>query len=326
MSKLRTTLRIARHDVRALLRDDTGAATAEYAIATMPRHCRVFRPCPPSRSRCTSTWRPLSAPATSPRRRQSSPGLPKGRGPPREIEEQEMTLNTKLYQEAYAQYRADLQQAARWSHADYSHNGITRERARRITEARKKFEAKIPGALDAKTVADHRPKVLEGLAPRNADQVAVIQHDWSTVEAALNSGRPLQQVIVEATSAERLASIAENAEAWAYGQNTNDPAGVAADIRSMVYDRLVAVGYEPAVQANTSHEQFAAHQAWHDVMTEALGSGQTLAAVTDLHESDPDGYRALAVVNATTDPDGEVARTVKHIDALVASGQMKLEG
>lgn len=35
MSKLRTTLRTARHDVRALLRDDTGAATAEYAIATM---------------------------------------------------------------------------------------------------------------------------------------------------------------------------------------------------------------------------------------------------------------------------------------------------
>ena len=237
-----------------------------------------------------------------------------------------MTLNTTLYQEAYAQYRADLQQAARWTHADYSHNGITRERARRIAEARRKFEAKIPGALDAKTVADHRPKVLDGLAPKNADQVSVIQHDWGTVEAALNSGRSLQQVIVEATSAERLASIAANAEAWAYGQQTNDPQGVAADIRAMVYDRLVEVGYEPAVQAHHLNQQFAAHQAWHDVMTEALGSGQTLAGVTDLHKADPDGYRALALANATTDPDGEVARTVKHIDALVASGQMKLEG
>lgn len=237
-----------------------------------------------------------------------------------------MALNTKLYQNAYAQYRADLQQAAQWTHADYSHNGITRERARRIVEARKKLQAKIPGALQPETLADTRPKVLDGLAPKSADQVSLVQHDWGTVQAALTSGRSLQQVVVEATSAERLAAIAANAEAWAYGQNTNDPAGVAADIRAMVYDRLVEIGYEPAVSANATNQQFAAHQAWHEVMTEALGTGQTLATVSGLHKADPDGYKAFATANADFDPSGDVGRTVAHIDGLVGSGQMKLEG
>lgn len=237
-----------------------------------------------------------------------------------------MALNMKLYQEAYAQYRADLQQAAQWTHPDYSNNGITRERARRIVGARKKLQAKIPGALQPETLSDPSPKVLDGLTPKNADQVALIQHDWGTVQAALASGRSLQQVIVEATSSERLAAIASNAEAWAYGQNTNDPAGVAADIRAMVYDRLVEVGYEPAVQSNQLNEQFAAHQAWHEVLTAALGSGQTLAEVTGLHKADPDGYKAFATANAQFDPSGDVARTVAHIDSLVGSGQMKLEG
>jgi hypothetical protein len=236
-----------------------------------------------------------------------------------------MTLNTKLYQKAYAQYRADLQQAAQWTHADYSHNGITRERARRIADARKKLQAKIPGALQQEALTDPRPKVLDGLAPKNADQVAMIQHDWGTVQAALASGRSLQQVVVEATSAERLAAIATNAEAWAYGQNTNDPAGVAADIRAMVYDRLVEIGHEPAVQANLLNQQFAAHQAWHEVMTGALGSEQTLGTVTDLAKADPDGYKAFATASAQFDPSGDVARTVAHIDSLVVSGQMKLE-
>lgn len=46
------------------------------------------------------------------------------------------------------------------------------------------------------------------------------------------------------------------------------------------------------------HEQFAAHQACHEVMTEALGTDQTFGALTGLHNANPEGYRALAVARA----------------------------
>ncbi|GEB94161.1 hypothetical protein [Microbacterium lacticum] len=235
-----------------------------------------------------------------------------------------MTINTKLYVEAYAAYQAELAAAATWTHRDYSNSGITRERARRVVEARKKFQAKIPAALRPETLTDHRPKVLDALAPKSADAVAVHSHEWATVEAALKSGRVIQQVIMEATSVERLAAILSHAEAFAYGQETSDPAGVAADLKSMVYDRLVQVDYEPAVTANTSNEQFAAHQAWHEVMTEALGTDQSLGSLTALHSADPEGYRALAVARATADPTGDVRQAVARIDSLVVSGDLKV--
>lgn len=233
-------------------------------------------------------------------------------------------INTKLFSEAYAQYKADLAKAASFTHPDYSHNGITRERARRVVEARRKFQAKIPSALDESLLADRRPQVLDALTPKNADQVAVHGHEWAKVEAGLKAGRVLQQAVMEATTVERLAAIADHAEAWAYGQETSDPAGVAADIRSMVYDRLVQIDYEPAVQANTSREQFAAHQAWHDVMTEALGDDRSVETVASLHSADPEGYQSVAVANATFDPTGDVRKAVARIDNMVVSGELKV--
>lgn len=235
-----------------------------------------------------------------------------------------MAINTAASLAAYKKFKSDLAQAAKFTDRDMTNSGITRQRAKKVMAARQAFQAAIPNAPHPDTLADRRPTVFEKLAPKNADEVAVLQHEWSIVEAALKSGRVLQQVVHEATTATRLAAIAANVEGWAYSRDTTDPAGAAESVRSMVFDRLVEVGHEDAVNANATQETFAAAAAWNRVLSEASAGQTSLGALTELHQRDPEGYRGLALTNAEFDPTGDVSRTVAQIDHLVGVGQIDL--
>lgn len=233
-----------------------------------------------------------------------------------------MAINTAASVAAYKQYKQDLASAVSYSDRDLTHSAVTRRRAQRVEAARKALQAHTPAAPDPVTLEDRRPAVLAALRPTTADQVAVLQHEWATVEAALRSGRPIQQVLLEATTTQRVAAILANLEAWSYSQDTTDPAGVVADLESMAFDRLVEQGYEPAVSANTVAEAFQATAAWNRVLSESLTGEVTLGALTDLHRWDADGYRQLAEINAEVDPAGDVAKAVARLDAVIASGEL----
>lgn len=55
-----------------------------------------------------------------------------------------MEIYTNNLIEAFKQYRVEVAQAVAFTHRDYTASGITRERASRVAEARKRLITRIP--------------------------------------------------------------------------------------------------------------------------------------------------------------------------------------
>ncbi|WP_168627372.1 hypothetical protein [Cryobacterium sp. BB307] len=228
-----------------------------------------------------------------------------------------MSINTKPFQDAYTQYRSDVAKAVTYTHHDLTHTGATRQRHARVMQARSALINKIPSAPDPAVLQDRRPAVIESLAPKNADQVAVQGAEWAKVQAILKSGRVIQQAVMDTTSVERLAAIANNVEIWAYGLNTNDPEGFAEDVRSLVFDRLVALGHEGAVGAQSLDETFRTTAAWNKFLTDTI-EGNGNASIQALYQVDPEGYAAVQAANFQFNLAGDTDDAVKRLDSLVS--------
>lgn len=187
-------------------------------------------------------------------------------------------------------------------------------------QARSALVNRIPSAPDPVALQDRRPAVIESLAPTNADQVAVQGHEWAKVQAILKSGRPIQQAVIDATSVDRLAAIANNIEIWAYGLNTNNPEGFAGDVRSLVFDRLVALGHEGAVGAVGAQgidERFRTAAAWNRFLTDTI-EGNGNASIQALYQVDPGGYATVQAANFRFNLAGDTDKAVKRLDSLVS--------
>lgn len=228
--------------------------------------------------------------------------------------------------QAFKQYREDVAKAVKFTHPDYSHSGIVRERVRRLTDARKTLIAKIPAKPAETVVVDKRPEVLASLGPKTADQVAVQGREWAKVEAILKSGRPLEEVVLNTTSVERLAAIADNAEIWAHSQGSGQPDKIAGKINGMIFDRLVEVGHEGAVNALAVENLWATNAAWNAVLNEALTGEHSVEALGALQSADPEGFDAYVRTAQSADPTGEVGRNVRALDNVVVSGNLPKEG
>lgn len=229
-----------------------------------------------------------------------------------------MALNTKVFQDAYTQYRADLAKATTYTHRDLTNSGRIRQRHARVMQARAGLVNKMPSAPDPSVFADRRPGVLAKFAPKTADAVAVQGSEWAKVQAILKSGRVLQSVVLEASSLDRLAAIVNNVEIWAYSKDTNNPEGYANDIRELVFDRLVALGHEGAVAAQSIDETFKTAQAWHDFLTETIEGKVGGKATMALYKADPEGYAAVQAANAQFNMAGDTDEEAKRLDRLVS--------
>jgi hypothetical protein len=229
-----------------------------------------------------------------------------------------MALNTKVFQDAYTQYRADLAKATTYTHRDLTNSGKIRQRHARVMQARAGLVNKMPSAPDPAVFADRRPAVIESLAPKTGDQVAIQGAEWAKVQAILKSGRVLQSVLLETSSLDRIAAIVNNVEIWAYAKDTTNPEGFADDIRSMVFDRLVALGHEGAVAAQSIDETFSTAQAWHDFITETIEGKVGGQAIMALYKSDPEGYAAVQAANAQFNMAGDTDAEAKRLDRLVS--------
>ena len=224
-----------------------------------------------------------------------------------------MNTNINAHAQAYQRFRAELAEAVKWSNPDYTNSAITRERARRVMEARKNLLAAVPA--EATATGQTPAEYIDSLRPTTADQVAVAQFEWGQAKALLDSGRSLDQVI-HAASPARLRAVAAYIDTLPDVVSSIVPDEVVAEVKSLVFDRLAESGDEGAAQVRAAHRSVAAPNAWRRVLSEALEGQPSLGAQTELHQADPEGWAGIDRSEFAS-ADIDVDQRVQALDRVV---------
>lgn len=176
--------------------------------------------------------------------------------------------------------------------ADPRQRRTTRRLPPRLTEgiqrARAALAARTPTVPEV--TGPTRAEILEGIRPTTADTLAVAAREREMIQALRDTGRRLDQIIAGAFPA-RLAAILDSLETLPEVLASPDGAHIVAEFEALALDRLVALGYEPAVARISAEEAVASDAAWSRVMMEALDGPVTVGAWTALYRADEAGYR-----------------------------------
>lgn len=224
-----------------------------------------------------------------------------------------MAINTTPYVQAFLTFRRSLSQAVDYQNPNYTNSAIHRERFKRIMDARAALANQIPA--EAKGDPDAGiAEVLDGLAPKTGDDVALQEAEWRKVQTLIGAGRSLEQVILSANPL-RLAAIAQWIEVYPEVLASADPEGVIAEVRELVFQQLVDAGVPEATRARNVTADANIVAAWRDVLTEALEGQASLGALSRVARLDPQGYAALGL-DETIQRDIEIDHQVERIDGL----------
>ncbi len=224
-----------------------------------------------------------------------------------------MTINTAPFVQAFTTFRRSLAQAVDFTNSNYTNSAITRERFKQVMDARAALLDKIPAAKEADADAQIA-EVLDGLAPKNADEVALQEAEWRKVAALLGAGRSLEAIILGANPL-RLAAIAQWIEVSPEALESTDPAGVIAEVRELVFQQLVEHGVPAAVRVRDLTADAEIVAAWRDVLSEALEGAVGLGTMSRMARLDPQGYAALGV-DENLDRDIQIDYKVEKLDGL----------
>jgi hypothetical protein len=213
--------------------------------------------------------------------------------------------DTNRFAAAVRGYRDEITAAMQISDESLSASGLGERQRAAVAAARTRLLAAVPPLPPGVQSAD----VLVGLAAKTADEIARMQHEQVKVQALLDAGRPLAQIIAEADDVRALA-IADLVETLPQVLESNSGAEIVAEVRGRVFDRLADLGVDAAASVRAVEQQNAPVIAWHQVMTEtAAGSDASVAAWQDVYRSDPEGYE---VVRAGFD--GHVDEWARRLD------------
>lgn len=216
-------------------------------------------------------------------------------------------MTTNNYATAVRGYRDELGAAMQFADADLSGAAVaTRQRAR-VHEARTRLRAALPPLPQN---LPSRDGVISSLRPKNADDIARLQHEAAKVQALLDKGRSLGQIIAHAdeTRALAIADMIETLPATLESQSGDE---IIAEVHGLVFDRLADLGVEAATSVRDAEQQHAPALAWHRAMSEAAdGSDASIAAWQDVYRADPEGYEAIR-----GGLDGTVDQWVGRLDA-----------
>lgn len=175
---------------------------------------------------------------------------------------------------------------------DLRPEALDRQRAAAVRAAdaqHSQAAAAARAARDALT-GPSRSDVLAGRQPATADAVAVASIQRAQVQALLDHGRSIHDVL-EAADEARVSALLSMVETLPDVLTSTEPEQVAAEIQSRLFDRLVALGAADAVAAQQHEVALAPLAAWADVMTEAENGGEvTPGARSRLYAADPAGY------------------------------------
>lgn len=224
-----------------------------------------------------------------------------------------MTINTAPFAQAFTTFRRSLAQAVDYQNPNYTNSALHRERFKQVMDARAALLNQIPEAKDADAGAQIA-EVLEGLAPKNADEVALQEAEWRKVAALVAAGRSLEALIFAANPL-RLAAIAQWIEVSPEALASVDPSGVIAEVRELVFQQLVERGVPAAVRVRDLTADANLVSAWRNLLVEALEGAASLGAMSRVASLDPQGYAALGI-DENLDRDIQIDYKVEKLDGL----------
>lgn len=143
-----------------------------------------------------------------------------------------------------------------------------RARQRRETDA---IRARLTAALPALPSMPDRQPVLDALAPKGADDLALQGHQWAKVRALLDAGQDLPSIIATADRT-RLAAILDHVETMPEVLQDSQPASVVEFIESAAWERLVQVDPDAEKVAAAEAATLPA-RAWHAILEGAATTG-----------------------------------------------------
>lgn len=204
-------------------------------------------------------------------------------------------------------YRDELGAAMHYADADLAPEAIATRKRARVHEARQTLLAARP-VLPQNLPS--RDGVIASLRTKTADEIARVQHEATKVQALLDKGRSLGQIIANADETRALA-IADMIETLPATLESRSGDEIIAEVHGLVFDRLADLGVEAATSVRDAEQQHAPALAWHRAMSEAAdGSDASIAAWQDVYRADPEGYEAIR-----GGLDGTVDRWVGRLDA-----------
>ncbi|RIJ19410.1 hypothetical protein DZF97_00715 [Clavibacter nebraskensis] len=210
-------------------------------------------------------------------------------------------MNTTPFVAAYRDYATATDAAVRLTDPELTPDANGRRQAEALTAARGVLTTRTPPA--PQTGADGRTAVLEARSPQNASDVALQGREREKVATLLQAGRPLPEIIAEASPL-RVAAILDDWEQLV--QEDPSPQVAAAELRDAVFARLVALGEPDAVRVASVEADTAQLDAWSRVLTEVQGRAITMGTRQALKSADPEGYQVafggrLAIDHASID-------------------------
>lgn len=193
------------------------------------------------------------------------------------------TTNTNA-SAAYLAYATTVNAAMTDRDRDLTETAQARRRAEAIQAARETLRASIPAAPAA---SGTREAVLTARAPRTADEVALHAREREKVAALVAAGRPLADVIAEASEL-RVAALADDIEV----ARARDPYE-AEDAEDALFGRLIDLGAADAVAAEAQHQEVVTARAWANILAAAAdGQDSDGADWTAVFHGDAEGYAA----------------------------------
>lgn len=216
------------------------------------------------------------------------------------------------YADAIKRFRDEITATMHHTDPSLSREGLTWLQRQRVDAARAQLLAARP---DIRAAAPSRDSVLTGMRPITADEIAVLQHEQSKITALLDAGRSISQIVSSADRS-RLVALADLAETLPQVVASEHGDEIAAEVRSVAFDRLVALGDPVAVEAKRVEDAAAEPLAWHRAMTEtAERFDLSVDAMQDVYRVDPGGYD-LALLD-TTGVGVPTAKWLAVLDATV---------
>lgn len=212
--------------------------------------------------------------------------------------------------------RRDLLAAALLQDPHLTPEGL-RARQRREVEA---IRARLTAAMPAEPTTPDRQPILDALAPKAADDLALQAHQWSKVRALLDAGQDLPTIIQTADRV-RLAAILDNLETMPEVLQDSQPASVVEFAEGAVWDRLVEV--EPAAQQIAAAEAATLPaRAWRTILEGLASTGEIpFDGLVLLREADAAAFDLLMDGDALAAPapaSGSIPRLVESLEAVPA--------
>ena len=216
--------------------------------------------------------------------------------------------------DAFRRFKTAERAAVQYSNDSLTRQALQRERARRLAAARDDFRAGAPQTDPASLewAERKRQEALDALAPTDADSVALIGNEWAKVEALLDSGRNLEQLIVEASPL-RLSAILDRMPTRLIVTST-EPDAALAEVTSLALDRLETLE-DPAALLATGLTKTANHSgAWGRVIQQATTPFEEVGvpALTALYNASPEDYEA---VQEHLGYDAALSNAIRAVDA-----------